>query len=82
MMELIIRSDGNGHCIYSEEVSLAALGGLRISRASMVEPTPERLWFADLLPVGGPVLGPFAERTSALAAEIAWLREHWLLPKH
>jgi len=33
-------------------------------------------WYSDLLPVGGPVLGPFAARDDALAAEVAWLNEH------
>jgi len=32
-------------------------------------------WAADLAPVGGPVLGPFARRADALAAEVAWLKE-------
>ena len=32
-------------------------------------------WTANLAPVGGPVLGPFARRGDALAAEVAWLRE-------
>jgi len=34
------------------------------------------VWFADLSPVAGPVLGPFACRDEALAAEVAWLREN------
>ena len=29
-------------------------------------------WFADLLPVRGPVLGPFATRDEALAAELEY----------
>ena len=33
-------------------------------------------WWADLLPVQGPVLGPFATNTEALAAEKAWLLAH------
>ncbi len=35
-------------------------------------------WHADLSPVGGPVLGPFGQRSAALAAETSWLDEHWL----
>lgn len=31
------------------------------------------LWWADLLPVKGPVLGPFSNNTSALTAEVDWL---------
>ena len=33
-------------------------------------------WWADLLPVGGPVLGPFDTNTEALNAEVAYLKEH------
>ncbi|EMB17938.1 hypothetical protein RE6C_01332 [Rhodopirellula europaea 6C] len=36
-------------------------------------------WTADLSPVGGPVLGPFALRSEAIEAEIEWLHCHWLL---
>jgi len=31
-------------------------------------------WWADMLPVGGPVLGPYTHRKAALEAEITWLR--------
>lgn len=33
-------------------------------------------WWADLLPVDGPVLGPFDTNTEALEAEVVWLKEH------
>lgn len=36
---------------------------------------PNDFW-ADLLPVGGPVLGPFSEYAAAIDAEVAWLQEH------
>ena len=36
-------------------------------------------WSADLAPVCGPSLGPFALRSEALAAEREWLETHWLL---
>ena len=36
---------------------------------------PNDFW-ADLLPVGGPVLGPYTHYPLAIAAEIAWLQEH------
>lgn len=35
-------------------------------------------WWADMLPVNGPVLGPFDKHSEALAAEVEWLREHGL----
>lgn len=37
---------------------------------------PTDIWWADLLPSNGPVLGPFNTRTEALDAEVAWLREN------
>jgi hypothetical protein len=75
-MELIIRSDGKIACLYDEAIDLAALGQLSIRRASGVEPDEAGQWFADLAPVAGPRLGPFAVRSQALAAEIAWLEGH------
>lgn len=33
-------------------------------------------FYADLLPVGGPVLGPFVDNQEAITAEIAWLNKH------
>ena len=51
---------------------LAALGKLSIARASRVEPDEAGRWWADLSPVGGPSLGPFAA-LEALAAELRWL---------
>ena len=59
--------------IYSEDIDLAALGSPTISRASHVEPDQEGCWWADLSPVGGLSLGPFPQRSAALAAEHAWL---------
>jgi hypothetical protein len=69
--------DGTITTIYSEAIDLAALGAVQIERASHVEPTDDARWTADLAPVGGPVLGPFARRSEALAAEIEWL-DRWL----
>ncbi len=78
-MELIVQADGSLRCLYDEAVDLSALGHVTIRRASHVEPTDNGQWQADLSPVGGPVLGPFALRSQALAAEVEWLRRHWLL---
>jgi len=52
----------------------------RRRRGSHVEPDSAGHWTADLSPVGDPILGPFATRSEALAAEIAWLRDHWFVP--
>lgn len=76
-MNLFIRPDGTIQAIYDEALDLSTIGAVTIRRASHVEPAANGPgWTADLTPVGGPVLGPFARRSEALDAEIAWLGEH------
>lgn len=77
-MQLVIGPRGDIRTLYDETLSLAAFGPLVIQRASHVEPDEAGQWIADLGPVGGPRLGPFERRSDALAAEVAWLEEHWL----
>ena len=77
-MQLMIDPSGTLRCVYSELIELAAIGNVVISRASHVEPDEQGQWLADLAPVGGPRLGPYANRSQALAAEQQWLDEHWL----
>jgi hypothetical protein len=79
-MQLVVTPKGQVRCLYSEAIDLATLGPARITRASHVEPGPDGRWHADLRLLLGPVLGPFARRSEALAAEAAWLETHWLLP--
>ena len=79
-MELLIEPSGDLRCIYGEEIDLAQLGELKIRRGSHVEPDSQGRWLSDLSPVSGPILGPFESRSAALAAEVAWLAEHWLTP--
>lgn len=79
-MELLVDSEGAVRCLYDETIDLHRLGVLTISRGSHVEPTLDGHWIADLSPVDGPELGPFPTRSKALAAEVAWLSEHWLIP--
>ena len=71
--ELIVDAGGDVRCIYDEALNLRALGKLQITRASHVEPDSDGNWFADMGPVGGPVLGPFGTRGEALQAERGWL---------
>src|SRR5262245_17016600 len=78
-MQLIVQTDGVIRCLYEEALDLGALGALAITRASCVEPGEHGNWLADLAPVGGPVLGPFAIRSAAIAAERDWLESHILL---
>jgi hypothetical protein len=77
-MELVIEPGGVVRCVYDESLDLTALGQVSIARASHVEPDAHGRWLADLAPVGGPLLRPFSRRNDALAAEVAWLRRHWL----
>ena len=80
-MQLIIRLDGQVRTLYDEAIDLNALGPSIIMRASHVEPDDQGRWWADLEPVHGPRLGPFAFRSEALQAERLWLEDHWLGPK-
>jgi hypothetical protein len=80
-MQLIVSATGDMHCLYGEEIPLAALGRLSIVRASYVEPDQNGKWFADLSPVGGPILGPLPRRSVALHREQEWLEDHWLSRK-
>ena len=77
-MQLVAGGDGTLRCVYDETLDVSQLGQASIRRASHVEPTDHGLWQADLSPVNGPLLGPFALRSEALTAEIHWLHECWL----
>ena len=77
-MQLVIDSQGEVRCVYDETLPLAELGRVTITRGSHVEPTETGQWTADLAPVLGPRLGPFATRSAALQAEREWLEQHWL----
>ena len=65
--------------IYSELIEPHALGNPTIVRGSFVEPDQNGLWWADMSPVRGPRPGPYLMRSRAIDAEIAWLREYWLI---
>lgn len=77
-MQLVVEPGGVVRCIYTELIDLSALGSPAISRASHVEADRQGRWWADLSPVHGPTLGPFENRSAALAAEQAWLETNWL----
>ena len=79
-MELLISPSGTARCVYGEEIDLTQLGSVTIRRGSHVEPTVDGQWMVDLSPVEGPKLGPFAVRSTALAEEVAWLSQNWLVP--
>ena len=71
-MQMMIDPTGTLRCVYDEAIDLAAIGTLEISRASHTEPDERGRWVADLAPVDGPSLGPFDQRSQALAAEQQW----------
>jgi hypothetical protein len=77
-MNIVIVPGGDARCVYDEAIDLTALGETKVRRASSVEPDAQGNWWADLSPVKGPVLGPFARRSEALDAETQWLDAHWL----
>ncbi len=77
-MQIVIEADGSMRCVYDETLNLHSLGQLTIARGSHVEPTTDGQWTADLSPVSGPLLGPFASRSLALQAEREWLEQYWL----
>ncbi len=72
-MELVVDAGGSVRCIYDEGIDLREIGTLKITRASHVEPESEGYWWADMGPVGGPVLGPYDSRSEAVGAERGWL---------
>lgn len=78
MISLLVGPDGEVRCVYGEEINLAAIGVVEITRASHVEPDDQGRWWTDLTPAGGPVLGPFGRRSDALAAEHTWLEGYLL----
>src|SRR3954469_21833826 len=79
-MVLLVDRHGQIRCLYSEALALSSLGPLAIKRGSHVEPDAAGSWWADLAPLEGPRLGPFACRSAALAAEVAWIETSWLVP--
>lgn len=73
---LVMRTDGTVEGVYDDAMIpvLSALGRPLIRRAGHVEEDGFTIgWQADLSPIGGPVLGPFASRRAALEAERDWL---------
>ena len=75
---VVVGPDGTIRFVHDDDVAeaLSGLGRSTTKRASNVEPDGDGGWTADLAPIGGPVLGPFARRREALKAEVNWLREH------
>ena len=78
-MILTITPTGTIQAVYSEALDLDALGHQSITpHISQVDPDEHGQWWADLGPVDGPVLGPFARKSEAVRAEVAWIEENVL----
>lgn len=77
-MRLVIDAQATVRGLYDEAFDLSPLGEVSIRRASHVEPDASGRWWADLAPSGGLKLGPFACRSEALVAEVAWIEAHGL----
>ena len=73
-MILTVDPTGTVKAVYTEALDLDSLGKADIRRASHVEPGPEG-WYAE---IGETILGPFAKRSEAIQAEVAWIEEHLL----
>jgi hypothetical protein len=80
-MLLVVDGRGTVQRVYGEALDLSTLGTLSIRRASHVEPDERGRWWADLRVSGGPKLGPFALRSTALTVEVQWL-ERALRERH
>lgn len=77
-MKLIVEGNGSFRFIYDDALMelTGDLGDFTVKRASHVEPVDgadRTVWYADMAPVNGPILGPFYTRAEALEAERSWL---------
>lgn len=81
-VNVLIDDEGDISFVWSDELAeLTEVGSTDIRRVSHVEPSGKG-WSADMSPVNGPILlaadgKPFSTRAAALAAERAYLSEHF-----
>lgn len=75
---VVIADTGEVRFIYDDDLISVSrqLGAGYTKRASNVDPGQDDMWYADLSPVGGPLLGPYDKRATAIDAEVAWLEEN------
>jgi len=79
-VRLYVSKEGKVSFVYDAEFAKAlgiGPGTSEVHRASDVEPCGSE-WVADMRRVGGPVIGPYADRDTAIAAEIRWLHSNRL----
>lgn len=77
---ITIRKDATIEFIYDDDLKcfIDTNTGIKIFRASHVEPDANGKWYADMGPVGGPKLEGFGTRGEALDAEVKWLQTNYL----
>lgn len=82
---ITIRPGGTIEMIHDDKMAgLMGAGDATIRRASHVEPgDPDKgqdplMWYADMAPCNGPVLGPFLSRQEALDHEVEWINTNVL----
>ena len=74
-----IKPGGEMQFIHDDRLAgLLKQGEASIKRASNVEASADLTWYADMSPVGGPMLKGFATRQAALDAEVEWINAHVL----
>jgi len=80
---ICIKRDGTMEFVYDDQLKgLMSHGRATVERASHVEPgKPEKgqdpnLWYVDLSPLKGPVMGGFKLRNIALRKELEWINEN------
>lgn len=81
MSSKTLNFDPDGTVLFIHDDEIAALmqtldpTGMRVTRASHVEPLPDgKGWTVDMSPVGGGLYGPFETRKFALYFEVEWLK--------
>jgi hypothetical protein len=71
---VLVDANGRLEFVWDDRLApLRALGEITIRRASHVEPTDDGWWTADMTPLGGQIIGPFALHAAAIDAEREWI---------
>jgi hypothetical protein len=75
---IAISQEGVATFVWSDDLAkLKTEGECKIERVSNVEPNEQSEWMADMMLIGGPILGPFETRQEAIDAELRYIRERF-----
>lgn len=78
-LSINISRDGTVYCLAEPELEgLLQSGNSTIQRASFLTQREDGQWMGHLLPIGGPLLGPYPTREGAVNAEREWITANWL----